>query len=352
MARKYVTIGKDHQIDVTGFNQKQIDRIVAMGGDGKNGQGKKAAALAKEIDARNKSETKDVKEEKKAGKKPVDLGVNEDGTIDAGKATKAVTDTANADITKTFNMQNPSEQTDAFGNTRTVTRNPKTGETKITDSAGGSLQATLDQFIAALGNYSKQGPLDLSGAPKILQTGDVQDEFTSAADANYNYITKDYEQQKQREMESARQELANRGIPLGSKLYDKTLNDINTKYQGMYDQAKNQGIMAGNQTLSTITGIQSGARDSYVDSQTKMHNSGLSDAAALSGIASGFKQTATPYAGGQSNLSPQLQALLGQISEADLKKLTIELSKRNSGGGGGSSSTGGFAIGNAPDLEG
>lgn len=344
---KNITTKYGTKIDVTGLTPKQVERVRSMAED--NGAyGGKGAALADTLRAKN---DKGVSTEAKKTSKTVDLGLNQDGTIDINQATKAITNTAEKDINKTFNMQNPDTQTDAYGNTRDITKDSK-GNVEIKDTAGKPLANTLDAFIQSLSGFIQQGPLDLSGAPKILQSEDARSEWNQAADANYNYITKDYASQKQKELEDAKQELANRGIPMGSKIYDKTIKDIDSKYQGMYDQAKNQGITAGNQTLSTIVGAQSNAYDAFMDTAKTKHSSGLNDAATLVGVAGGLKQAPTTYQGGSSNISAQLQALLSQASDADLKKLTLDLQRRSSGGGGSSNTGGGFAIGNAPDQNG
>lgn len=107
--------------------------------------------------------------------------------------------------------------------------------------------------------------------PEILDnmpgTSTLQGLSQEARDANYAYITKDYATDKSREMEETRQMLAEQGIPLdftpGSK-YAKAMESIDRKYQGLYDQAKQQSILTGDNSLSTLTGAQTNLQDSFI----------------------------------------------------------------------------------------
>lgn len=162
----------------------------------------------------------------------------------------------------------------------------------------------------------------MENAPKIPGAEDLQGAVTAAQDANYSYITKDYAAQKQQEMNAAKQELANRGIPLDpspDSLYGRTLQQIDKKYQALDDQAKNQAISQGNETLSTQVGVAKTANDAF------------------------------------------LNAILG-MSEQDLKKYGLDLdykakikaiqaSKAKGGGGGGGGDVGISFGGTAPGFN-
>lgn len=143
----------------------------------------------------------------------------------------------------------------------------------------------------------------------VLQATDLSADVTQARDAAYNYITKDYATNKAQEIEAKKQELSDRGIPIDpspDSLWGRTLAEIDKKYQGLDDQAKNQAIGAGNDILGTESGVKKNAADTF------------------------------------------LSAVLG-MSDADLKlyginkdyqaKLKAIAASRNSGGGGGGSST-------------
>ena len=141
----------------------------------------------------------------------------------------------------------------------------------------------LSQDVNAL---RAMGPVDLSGAPKLLQSDDVRLDAEAAADANYKYITKTYAQEKEQEMKAARQMLEQRGIPLDpnpNSLYGRTLQQLDQKYQGLDDQAKNQAISKANETLGARVGAQSMARDSFVNSALGANSANLQQFGALTG---------------------------------------------------------------------
>lgn len=252
--------------------------------------------------------------------KTPNLGVDTTGQINPTVATGTINDAQNADVTKTFNMQNPGAQTDASGATQTVQRDPVTGEVKINQTGGAGYGAATTAFTNALGGLGNDGR-------------------KSAQDAVYNYQTQYDAQDKAQEIEDKKQELINKGIPeqysndpLRPTLWQKSLSSIDRKYQGLKDQAMNQAITAGNQTYATNVGAVN----------------------TLGSTVTGQTPNFTPYQGGQSNQSGTLLDTLKTISAADLQKYGITqdvmtklqaIAKSKSGGGGGGSGGGGIVFG-------
>lgn len=215
-------------------------------------------------------------------------GVNEKtGGIDPDRAAQTIYNTEQTDAQRNFNMNNPGLQIDEFGNRQDVIYDPSSGQTKVIKSAGGPLAGTMGAFQSALGGFTS----DLSG------------QVAKAQDANYSYMTRNLDRQKQQDLEAAKQELAQRGIPLDptdTSLWGKTIGGINNRYQDLYDQANQQSIMLGNQTL----GAQTGAQNSTLGT--------------LTGTAQAFKQNATPYQGGTVDSSGALQGAINTASGANL----------------------------------
>lgn len=97
--------------------------------------------------------------------------------------------------------------------------------------------------------------------------------FGEAYNSAYNYITQDYGTQKAQEIEAAKQELANRGIPIDpteGSLYSKTLKAIDTKYQQLDDQAKNQAFLQGGQLYGTKAGASTDAFNAFMNATRGM----------------------------------------------------------------------------------
>ena len=213
-----------------------------------------------------------------------DLGINKKtGQIDPTKAVGAVTGAVADDTNQTFNMQNPGAQTDAFGNTQNITRDPATGQVTINQTGGAGLTAANNAFTGALSDFGANG----------------QSAAMAAQNANYNYLTRNDAKAKQDEINAAKQELSNRGIPINpdpKSLYGRTLAQIDQKYQNLTDQANNQAIITGNQTLATRAGV----------------------IGTLGQTVQGQSPTFTAYQGGQANQGGALSELLKTISGADL----------------------------------
>lgn len=411
-AKKFITTKYGTKIDVTGLSPEQVAKVKSTAED-KGAYGAKGAAMAKSFQTKNASATNGGAATTPTTTTPQTPGQNlsgnplgidaKTGTIDPTKATETIGNAETQDFQSNFDANNPGSQTDAYGNTQEIVKDPVTGKVTIKQTGGNAFNTSQDAFLGAMGNvrnmgqlnlsdeknklqangmdlsgdinnYRQNGELDLSGdinnlkskgmnlsgdinsyrntgkldlsgdinnlkskgldlsgnindfkqkgnldlsgdisglqgraplsfeeqqqqiregklnldgSPKILQTGDVRGDAQNAADANYNYITKDYAKRKKQEMEEAKQELANRGIPLDpspDSLYGRTLAEINNRYQGLDDQAKNQAITQSNQTLSTYADVQGKARNAFVDSATQQHTAGLQDVSTSSSL--------------------------------------------------------------------
>lgn len=308
---------KGRTLDVTGLTPKQIQRVRFMAKDSKF---RKVSALADSFRSKNQAANPapapapEPEPDPNQGGVPgavvdPDLGINKKtGAIDPKTATTTVTQAVADDTNKTFGMQNPGSQTDATGNTQSITYDPVSGDVSVTQQAGAGLSAANTAFTNAALGLGEGNP------------------FESARDASYDYITQDYANQKSQEMEAAKQQLAERGIPIDmndGSLWRKTMDAIDTKYQRLDDQAKNQSISAGNQSIATQAGV----------------------VGTLGGAVTGQRPNFTPYAGGQSQQGETLLSLLSTISAADMAKYGIDkdvmvklkqiAASRNSGGGGG-----------------
>lgn len=281
--------------------------------------------------------------------RPGKMGISKDGSINPGQAGNLIGDVTREDTNLNFKLNNPESQVDIWGNKRGISVDPVTGEVSIVDSGGAPLQSTKDAFLGSLGHFQQKGPLDLSGAPKILQTGDVRNEWKTAADSNYNYMTRDLAQNESREMEATKQRLMEQGIPYSddpNSRFQKEIRDVGRKYQNIRDEANQQSIMLGNQTMTSNLQGQSLARDAFVQGATAEHQSGLQDMQALGGMMGQFQPNFTQYAGGQQNLAGNLLNLINTVSDADLAKYGIDQdmkiklqqlaqSQKKGGGGGG-----------------
>lgn len=223
------------------------------------------------------------------------VGVNKDtGVIDPNKAVPEVTYQGMEDWTRNVNQANPENQTDAFGNTTNTNFDQATGQTTVHQEAGAIGKGIQSAFKQGLQGYN----------------ADIQSNANNARDANYSYQTRNLGAQKTQEMQDTKQELADRGIPYDpgdtKGLYGRTLQGVEQKYQGLYDQANNQAITQGNETL----GAQVGAQNSIIGT--------------LGGAAGAFAQNVNPYQSVQSNQAGLTSQTIGQVSGAAQGKYGID----------------------------
>lgn len=132
--------------------------------------------------------------------------------------------------------------------------------------SGGSRSAKPASTLTNAGDFNNPDNF-WTKVPKIYGQEDLEGGIQQVQDANYNYITKDYANQETQELEAAKQELANRGIPLDpnpNSLYGRTIAQIQNKWQGARDQARNQAIAGGDQSLQTRVGASATANQAFL----------------------------------------------------------------------------------------
>ncbi len=360
------------RINVEGLSPEQIARVKSVAQD-KGAYGAKGAALANEIRKRNERKAQQpgtgTGTGTGTGANPqpgapivntvadVDLGVKPGvGTIDPQRAGAAITGAEDRDVDQTFKMNNPGQQIDAFGNKKIVRRDPVTGEVTTEVQTGALGSAAQGAASDAMTNLRLKGNIDLSGAPKILETGDVRSEAQKVGDANYAFLTRNAERDKRREMEATKQELAERGIPIDygnpDSMWSKATGAINQRYDELDQAASNQAIIGRDASTGVLISGQKTARDAFVQGATTEAENARAQASATLGAAGATAGEFSPYAGGSVDQSGILMGLLNKMSDSELAKYGIDKDYAakmraiaKGGGGGGGGGQGGFAIG-------
>jgi hypothetical protein len=356
---KFITTKYGTKINVEGLTPKQIAKVRTTA-EGKGAYGAKGAALAQELRKRNETKattggntTEGVQGDPgipiTSETQKVDLGVTPGtGAIDPEKAGPALTGAEEKDSERNFNMNNPGVQVDAFGNRRIIERDPATGAVSTRIESGALATGAQGLLSGAISNFGANGNIDLSGAPRILETGDVRDQAQKVGDANYSYITRNVERNKRRELEAAKQELAERGIPIDyanpDSMWNKATGAINQRYDDIDQAASNQAIMGRDASMGALISGQSTARNAFVSGATTVAENAranLNSSLAASGALSG---EFTPYAGGSVDQSGVLGNLVSKMSDAELARYGIDkdyaaklraINKPSGGSGGG-----------------
>jgi hypothetical protein len=284
------------------------------------------------------------------------------GVIDAPKAVESVVGAEKEDVKTNFNLSNPGSETDAFGNKKSTVLNPD-GTVTIKSEAGGPLKTFTSQAEAAAAGYTK---LDLSGAPVV--SGGTPEDRKKAEDANYATLTRFYDRDQGRDMEAAKQELANRGIPFNpdevynentKNLYGKTVGGIKQYYDAQRANAANQSVVKGNETMLANTSASNTANAAFVNAATQQNSGNLTGIQTLTSGVNTFNPNLTAFGATQTDTSKIETDILALSADAYMKKYGIDqdtytkkLSIAKQGASGGSKSSGSSGGNNSPIIGG
>lgn len=216
------------------------------------------------------------------------------------------------------NMLTNPNQTNPFGS-QTTTYDPVTGAPTVNQSLSkgnqgvvNSIQGNAQLSGNALNQIFSTGALgSLTGNTKSGKVGPMSN-YEKAVYDKLTYGTKD---QEARDRANLEQTLAQRGIPVGSELYNDQMKQVNDRYDQIYQTAKGQAVEQGtNQTLSyipTLAGVNTGG---YMNPNFQ-----------------GFQSVAYQQ--------PDVGSIFNTLTQKDLTQQQINIAKSKGGGGGGSAST-------------
>lgn len=155
---------------------------------------------------------------------------------------------------------NPNEN-NPFGN-KTVTIDPNTGQPVINTQLSQGNQDVVNgiQGSATGANQGLQSLISGGGFAGLGPAGSAPSSFE---DSVFKRLTHGYDDQQGREGEQLGQTLANRGIPVGSALYNDQMKQFNDRWDTNRANARAQATESGagmaNQAAQTLSGIgQSG----------------------------------------------------------------------------------------------
>ncbi len=250
---------------------------------------------------------------------------------------------------------NPQDQYDAYGNRKT-TDVDEFGNVITREQLGAAEQRLLDQE-RGLTEQGRGVAQDLLNSynfeqgfnPELAQRttgGDLMANRQRVEDAVYAKLTKDVATEQAQETEQAAQTLRNRGIPLGSALYDREMKKLTDRYQGVKDSARQQAIAMGGEEYSRDFGINEQLRANQLSEQQGIRNQQIGEVGQFSQF--GYGRNAPAFGQYQGvNYDPNSFAdAYGQYTAAqqgqeqnDIAKRQAEaaIAKLNRGSGGGSS---------------
>jgi hypothetical protein len=137
-------------------------------------------------------------------------------------------------------LTNPN-QMGPFAN-QNVTYDPVTGQPTVNTQLSQGNQNVVGGYQGAAGSAN-------NALSRVLNDG----LFTGNSDNSaltksiFGQLTQGVDDQKQKEMTQLGQTLANRGIPVGSKLYNDQMDQLGKRYDDIYSNARYQSVQQGNQ---------------------------------------------------------------------------------------------------------
>ncbi len=202
----------------------------------------------------------------------------------------------------------------------------------------GDTATNIDSFLDGI--FGNLGPLDLSGAPKILGATDLASEGQAVYDASYGEATKNVERDRKQALMDKKQELANRGIPFSANendLWTKATGGVDERFDALKTSAANNARLAKEDSIAKAQGISKTAHDAFVNEALAGYQSKLDAATTGAGVLQTLMQK---YNIDQATA----QEILNRKSAEKIAREANAARNRVSGGGGGGDTGGGFEI--------
>lgn len=198
-----------------------------------------------------------------------------------------VTDPVTGQITKTTNLS--PEQQQLLGQ-----------QTGIQQQLGGLAQQSLDAAGQSLSQPFSLDDLNLPAAPG---SGDVESHMAAVTDQLYGTLSAPVIEKHAQERDQFEQAMANKGIPMGSDLYNKQLTLMEQNQDAELQQIKSQALGEANRSGQMFFDQQMGARNQAISEALQQRGMSLQEAQQLMGSFQGptlpqFESTVPTQVGG------------------------------------------------------
>ena len=195
----------------------------------------------------------------------------------------------------------------------------------------GDTYQSADAFLDSL--FQGFQPLDLSGAPKVLTADDLAAQRQSVYQSMYQTDTEGFDKKRADAIEAKKQELANRGIPMGTLAndpndpYANAIADINTQYDQAEQRAKNAANIGADQSLLSYVGANTAAADAFTKNAVAQYQGQLDAMSTTGSIITDLMQK---YGLDQARAT----ALLQMKTQKEIARIQASRPTGGSGGGG------------------
>lgn len=176
-----------------------------------------------------------------------------------------------------------------------------------------------DPSLKALGKNALQAAYsNLEGSnlgqtfnPEVMDRAsneDIAAQRKATEDALFASLTRNVDSQQAQEQEQLSQTLRNRGIPVGSDLYNQQMQQFNDRYDTIRSNARNSASVLGLQELQGLTDAQEQIINNQYGQAAGVRNQQIGEIGALTGL----DQMAKDYALNKKKTAAEIAAL-GQV---------------------------------------
>lgn len=220
---------------------------------------------------------------------------------------------------------------------RTVVKDTLSDPNKRILDAGQNLSGeTLDRAFNSL-NGSQLGTAFNPQVGQRTLGNNWSADRQGVTDAVFSNLTRGVDDSYKRDMDAKAQELANRGIPVGSKAYNDQMKQMNMRYDDMKTNARNQAIQSSGDEFTRQFGQQEQMIANQYSQASGVRNQQMGELQGLSQVGPGM---VTSQFQGQTPIdiqTPDVAGITTQLKSLglDAKQINaaIQNMKRPSGGG-------------------
>lgn len=191
----------------------------------------------------------------------------------------------------------------------------------------------LNQQNQAISQFGQQQPLSYEGLPSLAN--DFSQDRQRIEGGLYDKFQRRMGDRFSEQRETLQQELANRGIPMGSERYNEEMDRFNQRTNDAYLDAQTQAMQMGGAEQQNMFNMNLTGRQQGIQERTNQYYQPLTTASTLQGMQQGVinPQFAPMY---QANIAPTdvqgtAQGFYNTNTNAAMQQAQIDASRANAG---------------------
>lgn len=191
----------------------------------------------------------------------------------------------------------------------------------------------LNQQNQAISQFGQQQPLSYEGLPSLAN--DFSADRQRIEGGLYDKFQRRMGDRFSDERENLKQELANRGIPMGSERYNEQMEQLSQRQNDAFLDAQTQAMQMGGQEQQNLFGMNLAGRQQGIQERTNQYYQPLQTAQMMQGMQQGVinPQFQPMY---QANIAPTdvqgtAQGFYNTNTNAAMQQAQIDASRANAG---------------------